>query len=60
MPRRNGASKSKGVNTSGDKEKALELAIGQIDRHFGQGAVMRLGDAILQRVGRDLYGVHIA
>ena len=50
MPRRNGASKSKGVNTSGDKAKALELAIGQIDRHFGQGAVMRLGDAILDSV----------
>ncbi len=50
MPRRNGASKSKGVNTSGDKAKALELAIGQIDRHFGQGAVMRLGDGILDSV----------
>ena len=31
---------------AGDKAKALELAIGQIDRHFGSGAVMRLGDAI--------------
>lgn len=50
MPRRNGASRSKGVNTSGDKAKALELAIGQIDRHFGQGAVMRLGDGILDSV----------
>ena len=29
-----------------DKAKALELAIGQIDRHFGSGAVMKLGDAI--------------
>ncbi|MCH8206873.1 MAG: recombinase RecA [Chloroflexi bacterium] len=27
-----------------EKAKALELAIGQIDRHFGRGAVMRLGD----------------
>lgn len=27
------------------KAKALELAIGQIDRQFGSGAVMRLGDA---------------
>lgn len=26
------------------KAKALELAMGQIDRDFGQGAVMRLGD----------------
>ena len=29
-----------------DKTKALELAIGQIDRHFGRGAVMRLGEAM--------------
>ena len=27
-----------------EKAKALELAIGQIDRQFGRGAVMRLGD----------------
>ena len=29
-----------------EKSKALELAIGQIDRHFGRGAVMRLGQAM--------------
>ena len=29
-----------------DKSKALELALGQIERHFGSGAVMKLGDAI--------------
>ena len=35
-----------------EKAKALELAIGQIDRHFGRGAVMRLGEAIRDsRVG---------
>ena len=35
-----------------DKAKALELAIGQIDRHFGRGAVMRLGEAMRHaRVG---------
>ena len=28
-----------------EKAKALELAIGQIDRHFGRGAVMKLGKA---------------
>lgn len=27
-----------------EKTKALELAIGQIDRHFGKGSVMRLGE----------------
>ena len=45
MAARNGASK-KAAPAPTDKAKALELAIGQIDRHFGQGAVMRLGDAI--------------
>lgn len=40
------ASKKGRANIQNDKAKALELAIGQIDRHFGQGAVMRLGDAI--------------
>jgi recombination protein RecA len=30
-----------------EKAKALELAIGQIDRHFGQGAVMKLGKATI-------------
>ena len=28
-----------------EKTTALELAIGQIDRHFGRGAVMRLGES---------------
>ena len=27
-----------------EKAKALELAMGQIDRHFGKGALMRLGE----------------
>ena len=26
------------------KEKALDLAINQIDRQFGKGAIMRMGD----------------
>ena len=30
---------------SKEKAKALELALGQIDRQFGSGAIMRLGDA---------------
>lgn len=28
-----------------DKEKALELAIGQIERSFGKGSIMKLGEA---------------
>ncbi|WP_019148651.1 recombinase RecA [Timonella senegalensis] len=29
---------------SADREKALEAALGQIDRQFGKGSIMRLGD----------------
>ena len=28
-----------------EKSKALDLALSQIDKHFGKGAIMRLGDA---------------
>ena len=31
--------------TSSEKTKALELAMGQIDKQFGQGAVRRLGES---------------
>ena len=31
---------------SNEKAKALEAAIGQIDKHFGTGTIMRLGDAM--------------
>ena len=30
--------------TMSEKEKALDLAIGQIEKQFGKGSVMRLGD----------------
>lgn len=33
-----------------DREKALEVALGQIDRQFGKGSAMRLGDAPEVRV----------
>ena len=49
--RSSGSSAAKNQNPHNDKAKALELAIGQIDRHFGQGAVMRLGDAIQEDIG---------
>ncbi len=35
--------KSSGIK-AGDREKALETALAQIERQFGRGAVMRLGD----------------
>ncbi len=33
-----------------DREKALELAMAQIDKNFGKGSVMRLGDEVRQPV----------
>src|SRR5215472_9808538 len=35
--------KASGIK-SGDRDKALETALAQIERQFGRGAVMRLGD----------------
>jgi recombination protein RecA len=35
---------SKGVTQGMDREKALEMAIGQAERQFGKGSIMRLGD----------------
>jgi recombination protein RecA len=34
-------------STSGDKQKAVELAMGQIERQFGKGAIMKLGDKVV-------------
>jgi recombination protein RecA len=33
-----------GLSKSGDREKSLETALAQIERQFGRGAIMRLGD----------------
>ena len=35
---------NKNNNTNSDKAKALTVALGQIDRQFGKGAIMRLGE----------------
>ena len=35
---------------AGEKEKALSLVVGQIERNFGKGSSMRLGDASKMRV----------
>ena len=32
------------MTTKPEKLKALETALGQIERQFGKGAIMRLGD----------------
>ena len=33
------------ANPADDKQRALDLALGQIEKQFGRGAIMRLGDA---------------
>jgi recombination protein RecA len=33
-----------GLGKSGDRDKSLETALAQIERQFGRGAIMRLGD----------------
>ena len=38
------------VKNNPDKEKALNLALNQIEKSFGKGAIMRLGDATRMRV----------
>ncbi len=45
------SSESKKMNAkSVEKEKALNLVVGQIERNFGKGSIMRLGDASKMRV----------
>jgi len=45
------SSESKKIEAkSGEKEKALSLVVGQIERNFGKGSIMRLGDASKMRV----------
>ncbi len=38
------------IPTNPDKEKALNLVLKQIERNFGKGAIMRLGDATQMKV----------
>src|SRR5713101_7205273 len=38
------ASDRSGIVRSGDRDKALETALVQIERQFGKGSIMRLGD----------------
>ncbi|MEO1522997.1 MAG: recombinase RecA, partial [Cyanobacteria bacterium J06633_2] len=41
---------AKATNVSSEKQKALDMVLGQIDRNFGKGTIMRLGDANRMRV----------
>jgi recombination protein RecA len=38
------------ITNSPEKEKALNLVLNQIERHFGKGSIMRLGDAARMKV----------
>ncbi|MGB8699114.1 MAG: recombinase RecA, partial [Thermosynechococcaceae cyanobacterium] len=38
------------ISTSPEKQKALTVVVSQIERSFGKGAIMRLGDATRMRV----------
>jgi recombination protein RecA len=38
------------ITNNPDKEKALNLVLNQIERNFGKGSIMRLGDAAQMRV----------
>ena len=50
-----------------DREKALELALGSIEKQFGKGAIMRMDEGAQQKVatiptgaiGLDLSLMHI-
>ena len=44
------AQSSAGESRPGERDKALDLVLGQIERNFGKGSIMRLGDASRMRV----------
>ncbi len=44
------SSSQKTNSNTGERDKALSLVLGQIERNFGKGSIMRLGDASRMRV----------
>lgn len=44
---------------SKEKDKALSLVLGQIERNFGRGSIMRLGDASRMKVETISTGAHL-
>ena len=42
---------AKKVSTNNDKDKALELAIKQIQKDFGEGSIMKLGENTKMNIG---------
>ncbi len=33
-----------------ERDKAIEMAMSQIERQFGKGAIMRMGDKAIQKI----------
>ena len=52
------ASTTEMTNNNPDKEKALNLVLNQIERNFGKGSIMRLGDAAQMKVATIPTGAH--
>ena len=50
MATRTNTSNTSSTSGNSDKDKALNLVLKQIERNFGKGAIMRLGDAAQMRV----------
>jgi recombination protein RecA len=48
--RANTSNTSSSTTSNSDKDKALNLVLKQIERNFGKGAIMRLGDAAQMKV----------
>lgn len=46
------------ITNNPDKEKALNLVLNQIERNFGKGSIMRLGDAAQMKVETIPTGAH--
>ena len=46
----NAAAENAAIKANAEKQKALSLVLGQIERNFGKGSIMRLGDATRMKV----------
>lgn len=47
---KSGQRSQKGKHMSTDRDKALDMALGQIEKQFGKGAIMKMGDAANRKV----------
>ena len=53
------AAKSNRNGTGTDRDKALELALAQIEKAFGRGSIMRMSDSAIEESDEDKPGVVI-